>query len=89
MLQCLLHLSSRNSTGDGKGLEFYKGHSPLASVRTKHPTINIANAYTYHSINSTRCTPSTIAHTCSCQAQGALQAPLADIYALTRKKDSI
>ena len=48
---------SRDSTEDGKGLEFYKGHSPLASgVRqTLHVTYSQCAAITKH----TRCLSST------------------------------
>ena len=81
---------SCNSTGDGKGLEIYKGHSPLASGVRQAPN------FTYnHSATSTKhkhCTHKDIAntydqvpvkphHTHICQVQqvlaarGACQAP--------------
>ena len=52
---------SCNSTGDGKGLELYKGHSPLSSgVRqAPHFTYSHSAASTKH----TRCLSSTT-HTC-------------------------
>ena len=79
---------SRNSTRDGKGLEIYKGHSPLVSGAHQAPDFTYSHSaastkykhrtHKHIATPTTRCLSSTTIHTYSqhiCQVQQVITAP--------------